>query len=64
MSLLWYNNEGNQFQDDIPSITIGMFKDHNVPLLDLISLQGATENCHNPELVEEPLRLVPNLFFL
>ena len=44
------------FQDDIPSIPIDYFKDHYVLVFDLTSLQDATENCHYPELVGEPLR--------
>ena len=45
------------FQDDIPSIPIDKFKDHYVLVFDLTSMQDATENCHYPELVGEPLRL-------
>ena len=45
------------FQDDISSIPIYDFKDHYVLVFDLISMQDATENCHYPELVGEPLRL-------
>ena len=45
------------FQDDFPSIPIVDFKDHYVLVLDLTSMQDATENCHYPELVGEPLRL-------
>ena len=45
------------FQDDIPSIPIDNFKDHYVLVYDLTSMQDATENCHYPELVGEPLRL-------
>ena len=48
------------FQDDIPSITIDDFKDHYVLVFDLTSMQDATENCHYPELVGEPLRLELN----
>ena len=48
------------FQDDIPSIPIDYFKDHYVLLFDLTSMQDATENCHYPELVGEPLRLELN----
>ena len=44
------------FQDDIPSIPIDDFKDHYVLVLDLTSMQDATENCHYPELVGEQLR--------
>ena len=49
------------FQDEIPSIPIDDFKDHYVLVFDLTSMQDATENCHYPELVGEPLRL--ELFF-
>ena len=45
------------FQDDIPSITINVFKDHYVLVIDLTSMQDATENCYFFELVGEPLRL-------
>ena len=45
------------FQDDIPSIPIDNFKDHYVLVFDLLSMQDATEKCHYPELVGEPLRL-------
>ena len=48
------------FQDDIPSIPIDDFKDHYVQVLDLTSMQGATENCQYPKLVGEPLRLELN----
>ena len=48
------------FQDDISSIPIDDFKDHYVLVFDLTSMQGATENCHYPELVGEPLRLELN----
>ena len=45
------------FQDDIPSIPIDDFKDHYVLVFELTSMQDATENCHYPEPVGEPLRL-------
>ena len=45
------------FQDDIPSISIGAFKDYYVLVFDSISMQDATEICHQLELVGEPLRL-------
>ena len=48
------------FQDDIPSIPIDDFKDHYELVFDLTSMQDATENCHYPELVGEPLRLELN----
>ena len=48
------------FQDDTPPIPIDDFKDHYVLLFDLTSMQDATENCHYPELVGEPLRLQLN----
>ena len=48
------------FQDDIPSIPIDDFKDHYVLVFDLTSMQDASENCHYPELVGEPLRLELN----
>ena len=45
------------FQDDIPSIPIDDFKDRYVLVFDFTSMQDATEKCHFPELVGEPLRL-------
>ena len=51
------------FQDDIPSIPIDNFKDHYVLVFDLTSMQNATENCHYPELVGEPLKLELNFTF-
>ena len=48
------------FQDDFPSTPIDDFKDHYVLVFDLTSMQDATENCHYPELVGEPLRLELN----
>ena len=45
------------FQDDIPSIPHDDSKDHYVLVFDMTSRQDATENCHYPELVGEPLRL-------
>ena len=36
------------FQDDIPSIPIDNFKDHYVLVIDLTSMQDATENFHYP----------------
>ena len=51
------------FQGDIPSVPIDNFEDHYVSVFDLTSMQHATENCHYPELVGEPLRLELNLAF-
>ena len=48
------------FQDDILSIPINDSKDHYVLLFDLTSMQDATENCHYPAVVWEPLRLELN----
>ena len=44
-------------QDDIPSIPVDNFKDHYVLVFDPTSMQDATEHCHYPELIGEPLRL-------
>ena len=43
------------FQNDVPSIPIERFKDHYALVIDLALMQEATENCHYPELVGEPL---------
>ena len=51
------------FQNDIPSIVIDNSKDHYVLVLDLTSMQDATEICPYPELVGEPLRLELNFTF-
>ena len=48
------------FQEDIPSIAIDDFKDHYVLVFDLTSMRDATEKCHYPELVGEPLTLELN----
>ena len=45
------------FQDDIHSIPIDVFKGHYVLVFGLTSMQDAAEICHNPEFVGEPLRL-------
>ena len=49
-----------KFLDDIPSIHNDDFKDHYVLVFDLTSMRDATEECHYPELVGEPLRLELN----
>ena len=49
-----------KFQDDIPSIPFDDFKDHYVLVLELTSMQDATQNCQYTELVVEPLRLELN----
>ena len=51
------------FQDNIPSIAIDNFKDHCVLVFYLTSMQDATEICHYPKLVGEPLRLELNFTF-
>ena len=45
------------FQDDIPSIPLDNFKDQYILVFDLTSMQNATEHCHYPEMIGEPLRL-------
>ena len=52
--------KAKNFQIDIPSIPINDFKDHCVLVIDLTSMQDATENCHYLELVGEPPRLELN----
>ena len=51
------------FQGYIPSFLFDNFKDHYVLVFDLALMQDATENCHYPELVGEPLRLELNFIF-
>ena len=51
-------------QDDIPSIAIDNFKDYYVLVFDLTSMQDATEKCHYPELIGEPVRLELDFTFL
>ena len=48
------------FQHEIPSIPLDDFKDLYVLVFDLTSMQDATENCHYPELVGQPLKLELN----
>ena len=45
------------FQGDIPSIPVDIFKDNYVVVFDLTSMQDATEHCHYPEVIGELLRL-------
>ena len=45
------------FRDDFPSIPVDNIKDHYVLVFDLTSMKDATEHCHYPELIREPLRL-------
>ena len=45
------------FQADIPAITIGNFKEHNLLVFDFFPMQEPTESYQNPKLVEERLRL-------
>ena len=52
--------EAMNFRDDIFSIPNDNFKDQYVLMFDLTSMQDATENCHYPEPVGEPLRLELN----
>ena len=51
------------FQDDIPSLLVGDFKDHYVLVFNMTSIQVAIENFYYPELVLEPLRLELNFTF-
>ena len=45
------------FRDYIPSFPIDNFKDLYVLVFDLTSMQNATEYCHYPDLVGQPLRV-------
>ena len=45
------------FQDDIPSIPVDIFKDHYLLVFDLTSMHDAAEHSYYPELIGEPLRL-------
>ena len=49
--------KAKNFQDDIPSIPVDNFKDHYVLVFGLTSKQDATEHCHYPEKIGEPLKL-------
>ena len=55
--------KGLTFLDEMSSIPIDDSKDHYVLVVDLTSTQDATENCHYPEIVGEPLRLELNFAF-
>ena len=57
---LCYNNESNELSGWYSLNPHDDFKDHYVLVFDLTSMQDATENCHYPELVGEPLRLELN----
>ena len=56
--------KATNFQVDILSIRIDNFKNHYDLVLDLIAMQDASEYCHYPQLVGEPLRLELNLTLL
>ena len=56
--------KGMNFQDDTFSFPHDNFKDHYVLVIDLTSTEAATENCHYPELIGEPMRLELPLLFL
>ena len=45
------------FEDDISSNPVDNSKTHYVLVFDLTSMQDATEHCHYPEIIGEPLRL-------
>ena len=61
---MWFDNESHGLsKNDIPSIPIDNFEGHSVPMFDLISMQGTTENCQYAELVEKPLNLEQNFTF-
>ena len=45
------------FQDDISSTPVDNFKDQYALVFNLTFMQDATEHCHYPELIGEPLRL-------
>ena len=49
--------KARHFQNNIQSIPIDNFEDRYVLLCHLTPIQDATEQCHYPELVGEPLRL-------
>ena len=53
--------ELNNLPDDIPSIQIDYFRNHYELVFDVISMSGATENCHHPALVRKLLRLELNV---
>ena len=51
------------FQDVITSLPVDNFKDNYVLVFDLTPKQDATESCHYPKLVGEPMRLELNFTF-
>ena len=61
---VFHDNEAMNVQNDNPSIPTVNFKDHDVLVFDLTSMQDATENCQYPGLVGEQLRLELNITFL
>ena len=63
MSHLRYDNERKELSRWWPSIPIEVFRDHYIPVFDLISVQDANEKCLYPELVEDPLSLELNYSF-
>ena len=55
--------KATNFQDDIHSIPIDIFKNHYAIVFDLTSMQDASEKCHYREKAGEPLRLELNNTF-
>ena len=55
--------KAKNFQDDNPSFPIDNFKDSHVLVFDLTRIQGATEICHYPVLIGEPVKLELNFTF-
>ena len=51
------------FQSGVPSILNDKYKNHSLLVFDLTTEQDATENCHYPQIIEEPLRLELNFIF-
>ena len=49
--------EAMNFQDDIPSTPVDIFKDPYILLFDLTSIQDAIQHCHSPELIGGSLGL-------
>ena len=52
-----------KLQDDVASSPADKFRDHYKMVFHLTSIQGASKNCHYPELAAEPTRLELNITF-
>ena len=61
--LFFTTMQGMNYHDDISSFPNAIFQDHFVLVIDLSSMQNATDNFHYPKMFKQPLTLELNLTF-